>query len=122
MSLTYALTKQDEVKMATAVQTYGLYIDGQWHAAREGKTFEVRNPATSEVIADVADGGVYETRRAIAAAHAAFPAWSATTADKRAALLLKAAQLMIARVDQLAEVLTKENGKPLAEAKGEVSI
>src|ERR1035437_3687795 len=108
--------------MATAVRTYGLFIDGEWHSARDGKTFAVRNPATTEVISEVADGGVYETRRAIGAAHAAFPTWAATTADKRAALLLKAAQLMIERVDHLAEVLTKENGKPLAESRGEVTI
>jgi succinate-semialdehyde dehydrogenase/glutarate-semialdehyde dehydrogenase len=108
--------------MATAVQTYGLFIDGEWHGARDGKTFAVRNPATTEVLAEVADGGVYEARRAIGAAHAAFPAWAATTSDKRAALISQAARLMVERVDALAEVLTKENGKPLAESRGEVTI
>ncbi|HLZ07313.1 MAG TPA: NAD-dependent succinate-semialdehyde dehydrogenase [Chloroflexota bacterium] len=108
--------------MATAVQTLGLFIDGEWQSARDGKSFAVRNPATTDVLAEVADGGVYEARRAIGAAHAAFPAWSATTADKRAALISQAARLMVERVDALAEVLTKENGKPLAESRGEVTI
>ena len=79
--------------MATAVQTHGLFIDGEWVGARDDKTFVVRNPATTEVLAEVADGGVYEARRAIGAAHAAFPAWAATTADKRAALISQAARL-----------------------------
>ncbi|HEX5415721.1 MAG TPA: NAD-dependent succinate-semialdehyde dehydrogenase [Chloroflexota bacterium] len=103
-----------------ATQTPGIFINGEWQEALSGKTFAVRNPATGEVIAEVADGGVAETRAAIEAAHAAFPAWSALTADKRAAVLSKAAQLLLDRADELARVLTMENGKPLAESRGEV--
>lgn len=99
-----------------------LYIDGEWRAAPGGKTFAVNNPATGKKLADVADGGVEQARQAIEAAHAAFPAWSATTADRRAVLLTKAAALMMERLDHLAAVLTSENGKPLAESRGEVTI
>jgi len=108
--------------MQTATKTYGMYINGEWLSADGGKEFAVRNPATSETLAQVADGGVAETRRAIEAAHAAFPAWSGMTADKRAALLSKAAQLMTERSEELARVLTQENGKPLPESRGEVAV
>jgi succinate-semialdehyde dehydrogenase/glutarate-semialdehyde dehydrogenase len=107
--------------MQTSTRTYGLYLNGEWQDAPGGKTFSVRNPATGEELAKVADGGVAEARRAIEMAHAAFPAWSALTADKRAALLAKAAQLMYERSEELAKVLTQENGKPLAESRGEVA-
>lgn len=99
-----------------------LYVDGQWRAAPGGKTFEVRNPATGQVIAHVADGGIAETRAAIEAAHRAFAAWSETPAEKRAQLLSKAANLMMERIEQLSAVLTAENGKPLAESRGETTI
>src|SRR5712692_2951596 len=108
--------------MQTTTKTYGIFVNGEWQDARSGNTFAVRNPATGEVLAQVADGGVAETRQAIEAAHAAFPTWAATTADKRAALISKAAQLMVERVEELAKVLTQENGKPLAESRGEVTI
>ena len=106
----------------TVTATASLYIDGEWRSAPGGKTFEVRNPATGEKIADVADGGVPEVRAAIEAAHRAFPAWSAMPAEKRAVLLEKAAALMMERIDHLAAVLTAENGKPLAESRGETTI
>ena len=99
-----------------------LFIDGEWHAAPGGKTFKVNNPATGDKLADVADGGVAEAKRAIEAAHAAFPAWAATTAEKRSQLLSKAAALMMERIDHLAAVLTSENGKPIAESRGETTI
>lgn len=108
--------------MQTTAKTDGIFINGEWQNAENGKTFEVRNPATNEVLAQVADGGVADTRRAIEAAHAAFPAWSSTTAEKRAALLSKAAQLLNERSDALARVLTQENGKPIAESRGEVTV
>lgn len=98
-----------------------LYIGGQWQAAERG-WFEVKNPATGEVIGRVADGGVAETKAAIAAAAQAFPAWAKTRAEDRAKLLSKVAALMEERVDHLARVLTMENGKPLAEARGEILI
>lgn len=108
--------------MQTTAKTDGILINGEWQDAESGKTFEVINPATNEVLARVADGSVADTRRAIEAAHAAFPAWSSTTADKRAALLSRAAQLLNERTDALARVLTQENGKPLAESRGEVTV
>jgi succinate-semialdehyde dehydrogenase/glutarate-semialdehyde dehydrogenase len=99
-----------------------LFIDGEWQAAPGSKTFAVKNPATGEKLADVADGGVAEAKRAIEAAHAAFPAWAATTAEKRSQLLTRAANLMMERIDHLAAVLTSENGKPIAESRGETTI
>jgi len=104
---------------ATAVVEHGLYIDGEWRASHSGKSFAVRNPATGEVIATCADGGRAETTEAIEAAHRAFPAWSKLPAEVRAGYLSKAAALMIERVNELAEILTLENGKPLAESIGE---
>jgi succinate-semialdehyde dehydrogenase / glutarate-semialdehyde dehydrogenase len=105
-----------------AVRTYGLYIDGTWRDAPGGGTFDVHNPATGESLGSVADGGVEEVRAAIEAAHRAFPAWSATTVDKRSALISKAAALCMERVEEHAKILTQENGKPLAESRGEVTI
>ena len=104
---------------ATAVVEHGLYIDGEWRASHSGKSFAVRNPATGEVIATCADGGRAETTEAIEAAHRAFSAWSKLPAEVRAGYLSKAAALMIERVNELAEILTLENGKPLAESIGE---
>src|SRR3712207_8797505 len=67
---------------ATAAKTYQLYINGEWSDGPGGKTFEVRNPATDELIAEVADGGAAEAEAAIQAAHAAFPAWAKRPADR----------------------------------------
>jgi succinate-semialdehyde dehydrogenase/glutarate-semialdehyde dehydrogenase len=103
------------------VKTYGIFINGEWRESDSGKTFAVHNPATGELLANVADGGVAETNRAIEAAHNAFPAWSQTTAEKRSVLLAKAAALMTARTEEIARILTQENGKPLAESRGEVA-
>ncbi len=100
--------------------TADMYIHGAWIAARSGKRFVVRNPATLEPIAEVADGGQEETRAAIEAAHAAFPAWAETPPQERAKLLQKIAGLITARREELAVTLTKENGKPLALARTEV--
>jgi succinate-semialdehyde dehydrogenase/glutarate-semialdehyde dehydrogenase len=107
--------------MAVETKTRGIFINGEWREADSGKTFVVRNPATGEILAHVADGGVAEMRRAIETAHAAFPSWSQLTADKRAALLSKAAHLMTERTEELAKILTQENGKPLPESRGEVA-
>lgn len=106
----------------TATKAQGLFINGEWRQAPGERTFRVKNPATGEVIAEVADGGREETRAAIEAAHAAFPAWAATPAEKRGALLTKAASLMMERIDELSEILTRENGKPLAESRGETTV
>ena len=107
---------------ATATKTYQLYINGQWTAAAGGKTFPVHNPATGEPIAEVADAGAAEAEAAVKAAHEAFPAWSKRPADERAELLHKAFDLLKERIDEHARILTLENGKPLAESKGEATI
>jgi succinate-semialdehyde dehydrogenase/glutarate-semialdehyde dehydrogenase len=95
-------------------------IGGQWVGASSGEVFDVRNPANDALIAQVPQGGASETRAAIDAASAAFGPWSALSAHQRGALLAKLAVLMRERVEPLARLLTTEQGKPLAEARGEV--
>jgi succinate-semialdehyde dehydrogenase/glutarate-semialdehyde dehydrogenase len=95
------------------------YIDGAWLKGSE--TYPVRNPASGEVIAQVAKGGASETREAIAAAERAFPAWRALTAKERGARVKRWGELMLEHRDALAELLSREQGKPLAEARGEVA-
>ncbi|MEM9761543.1 MAG: NAD-dependent succinate-semialdehyde dehydrogenase [Pseudomonadota bacterium] len=97
------------------------YIDGEWVGAADGKTFEVLNPSTGEKIADVADCSVADTERAIEAAHRAQPAWAAKTAKERATILRRWFELMMEYQDDLGRLLTAEQGKPLAEAKGEIA-
>jgi succinate-semialdehyde dehydrogenase/glutarate-semialdehyde dehydrogenase len=97
------------------------YIDGRWCDADHGKSFSVTNPATGEFLAQVPDMGAVETQRAIAAAKAAWPEWRRKTAKDRAALLRKWYDLMMANVDDLARIMTAEQGKPLAESKGEIA-
>jgi succinate-semialdehyde dehydrogenase/glutarate-semialdehyde dehydrogenase len=96
------------------------YIAGEWQGADDGTTFEVKNPATGETIATVPRMGTAETRRAIDTANAAWPAWRATTAKQRAVILRKWHDLMMENADDLAKILTTEQGKPLAEARGEI--
>jgi succinate-semialdehyde dehydrogenase/glutarate-semialdehyde dehydrogenase len=96
----------------------GHYIGGEWYESAE--TYAVRNPATGEVIAQVAKGGAAETAQAIAAAERALSAWRALTAKERGARVRRWGELMLEHRDALAELLTREQGKPLAEARGEV--
>ncbi len=96
------------------------FIHGEWQKADSGKTFPVTNPATGAELARVADCGAEETRRAIAAAEAALPEWRAKTATARAIILRKWHDLIIEHVEDLGLLLTLEQGKPLAEAKGEI--
>ena len=96
-------------------------IDGQWLAADAGLTTEVRNPASGELLGTVPVMGAAETRRAIEAAYAAMPAWSKKTAGERARLMRRWFDLMLANVDDLAVIMTAEQGKPLAESKGEIA-
>jgi succinate-semialdehyde dehydrogenase/glutarate-semialdehyde dehydrogenase len=98
------------------------YVDGAWAVAAGGKTFAVRNPATGEQIGTVPDMGAAETRKAIAAAEATLPAWRAKTGKERSAILRKWNDLILANLDDLALILTSEQGKPLAESKGEITI
>ena len=98
------------------------YIDGRWTDAANGATMNVVNPATGARIGTAPWMGAAETRNAIAAAAAAFPAWRARTAKERSAVLRKWYELVLANADDLALILTSEQGKPLAEAKGEIAI
>jgi len=97
------------------------YVDGQWLDARNGGTKQVTNPANGAVLGTVPNMGADETRAAIEAAAAAFPAWAARTAKDRATLLRRWHDLMLANADDLATLMTAEQGKPLAEAKGEIT-
>jgi succinate-semialdehyde dehydrogenase/glutarate-semialdehyde dehydrogenase len=95
-------------------------VDGKWIEADSGRTIPVPNPATGEIIGTVPALGAAETRRAIEAANRAYPAWRALTAKERSAVLRRLFDLMMANADDLALLMTSEQGKPLAEAKGEV--
>jgi succinate-semialdehyde dehydrogenase/glutarate-semialdehyde dehydrogenase len=97
-----------------------MYINGEWCPADNGGTLGIINPATEEVLADSAYGGRSEAHRALQAAHQALPAWRKLTAYDRAKVLKKTGDLMRQRADSLARTVTMEQGKPLAEAKGEV--
>ncbi|WP_275629195.1 NADP-dependent succinate-semialdehyde dehydrogenase [Pseudomonas sp. 273] len=97
------------------------YIDGSWVDADSGQTIKVNNPATNEIIGTVPKMGAAETRRAIEAADRALPAWRALTAKDRANRLRRWFELMIENQDDLARLMTIEQGKPLAEAKGEIA-
>ncbi|POR54497.1 succinate semialdehyde dehydrogenase [Paraburkholderia eburnea] len=96
------------------------YINGEWQGAEDGATLDVVNPATGALIGTVPRMGAAETRRAISTANAAWPAWRAKTAKERSVILRKWHDLMIENADDLALILTTEQGKPLAEAKGEI--
>ncbi len=96
------------------------YIDGKWVQADNGRTIVVKNPATGEPIGEVPAMGAAETRRAIEAAHRAQGAWRAMLTKDRAAILRKINDLMLANADDLAVIMTAEQGKPLTESKGEI--
>lgn len=96
------------------------FIDGQWLDAQNGATTTITNPANGQAIGQVPNMGATETRQAIAAANRAWPAWRALTAKERSTLLRRWHALMLEQADALAELLTLEQGKPLAEAKGEI--
>ena len=97
------------------------YIDGAWLDADGRATIEVQDPASGEVIGTVPRMGVAETRRAIEAAARAFESWRRTTAKQRAAILRKWFDLMMANQEDLAVIMTREQGKPLAESRGEIA-
>jgi succinate-semialdehyde dehydrogenase/glutarate-semialdehyde dehydrogenase len=97
------------------------FIDGAWCDANDASTFTVTNPATGEAIGTAPHMGADETRRAIDAANAAWPAWRKKTARERALILRKWNDLMLENADDLALLMTAEQGKPLPEAKGEVA-
>ena len=97
------------------------YVDGAWIGAKSGATIAVDNPATGETFGTVPKCGAAETREAIAAAKRAFPAWRDRTAKERAGVMRKWFELMLANQDDLARLMTTEQGKPLVESKGEVA-
>ena len=109
-----------KLKDPSLLQTRCL-IDGQWLDADSGKTIAVTNPATGETIAHVPDMGAAETRRAIDAAETARAAWQKKTAKQRAAILRRWFELLTEHTDDLAVILSTEQGKPLAEARGEIA-
>jgi succinate-semialdehyde dehydrogenase/glutarate-semialdehyde dehydrogenase len=96
------------------------YVDGAWVEADSRKRFDVDNPADGSILGSVPDMGAAETKRAIDAANAALPAWRALPAKERSRILRKWYDLIMANADDLALLLTTEQGKPLAEAKGEI--
>jgi succinate-semialdehyde dehydrogenase / glutarate-semialdehyde dehydrogenase len=96
-------------------------IDGVWCGADSAATVSIRNPANNDTIASVPDMGAAETERAVLAAAKALPAWAARTAKERSILMRRWSELMLANADDLATLMTAEQGKPLAEAKGEVA-
>lgn len=97
------------------------YIDGKWIGVGSGPSIPVTNPSTGELIGSVPKLGRRETKQAIAGAHAALPAWRAKTGKERAAILLKWAQLMLENQQDLAAIMTSEQGKPISEAAGEIA-
>jgi succinate-semialdehyde dehydrogenase/glutarate-semialdehyde dehydrogenase len=97
------------------------YIDGGWSAADSGAKLEVKNPASAQSLGTVPNMGAAETKRAIAAAAAALPAWRARTAKERAVIMRRWFDSMIAHQDDLATLMTAEQGKPLAESKTEIA-
>ena len=99
-----------------------LFINGQWCDAQSGRTLPVFNPATGTEIGRLAHAGIADLERAVAAAQKGFEVWRDVPAHERSAILRKAAALMRERCDSIAELLTQEQGKPLAEAKAETAM
>ena len=97
-----------------------LYINGEWRGAGTGEVFESRNPATGEVLGSLADGSAEDARLAVSAASEAFGSWSKLTSYQRSAFLYQAWTLMNERREDLAQIMTKEQGKPLRMARNEV--
>ena len=98
------------------------YVGAQWVGADSGATFPVYDPATGDTVANVPRMGAPETRRAIEAADAALPAWRATPAKERAKIIRRWYDLIVEHTDELAHIMTLEQGKPLAEARGEIAM
>ncbi len=97
------------------------YIDGSWIDADDGATISVNNPASGADLGSVPKLGAAETRRAVEAANRAYPAWRALTAKERAAILRRWFELMMENQEDLAQLMTAEQGKPLAESRGEIA-
>ena len=109
-----------DIKDKTLLRQQG-FIDGGWRAAAGGAVAVIRDPADGSIVGEVPVMGAAETRQAIEAAARALPAWAKRTAKDRGAVLRRFAELMIANTDDLAVIMVREQGKPLAEAKGEIA-
>ncbi|XP_060583953.1 succinate-semialdehyde dehydrogenase, mitochondrial-like [Ruditapes philippinarum] len=96
------------------------YVDGQWISAKNGATYEVTNPASGEVVGKVPDMNASDAEAAVQVAYKAFQSWKKTTAKARGEALKKAYRMMLDNKDELAKLITLENGKPLSDAAGEV--
>jgi succinate-semialdehyde dehydrogenase/glutarate-semialdehyde dehydrogenase len=125
-AMLFGVEHYEEIAMTLSIADKGLlktgaYINGLWTDADSGETLAVTNPATAEVIAHVAKCGTAETRRAIEAAQAAQLEWRQTSIKERSAILRKWFNLMMEAQEDLAQILTAEQGKPLAEARGEIA-
>lgn len=111
---------QVQLTQASLLKSHS-YINGEWVAAQSGNTFAITNPSNGEHLIDVADLGADETTAAVEAANKALKGWQALTAKERATLLRRWNQLILDNQDDLAKLMTLEQGKPLAESKGEVA-
>jgi succinate-semialdehyde dehydrogenase/glutarate-semialdehyde dehydrogenase len=96
-----------------------LYIDGRWQAASGGARYDVDDPSTGDLIASVADATADDGLAAVTAAYDALPAWRDTAPRQRAEILRRAFEMMPERSDEIAELIVRENGKSLADARGE---
>jgi succinate-semialdehyde dehydrogenase/glutarate-semialdehyde dehydrogenase len=114
------MSLQDQLK-DPALLRHAAYINGEWQQAASGATFEVRDPSNGESLGAVPKMGINETRLAIDAANAAWPAWRNKTAKERAVIMRRWFELMNEHADDLALILTAEQGKPLGEAKAEIA-
>src|SRR4051794_20341701 len=104
------------------MKSYQLLINGQWRSSLDGKTFVRKNPANGEPVAEFAKAGVEDARIAVSAAREAFDKdeWSGLSGKERSDLLYRVYQRIVERSDELADILSREMGKPLSEAKGEI--
>jgi succinate-semialdehyde dehydrogenase/glutarate-semialdehyde dehydrogenase len=118
--IVFKMTSKLSLKDPTLLRDACL-VAGEWVAADGGGTIAVENPSTGAVVGNVPSMGAAETRRAIAYANLALPAWRAKTAKERATILRRWFDLMMANLDDLGAIMTAEQGKPLAEAKGEIA-
>ncbi|HWU62811.1 MAG TPA: aldehyde dehydrogenase family protein [Ensifer sp.] len=99
-----------------------LYIGGRWQDAAKGETAEIRDPATGELVGTSAIASAVDVDLAVAAARAAFPAWAALHPDQRARIMHRAADLIMERIDAMAELLTREQGKPVPDSRKEIAF
>ncbi|WP_157058005.1 aldehyde dehydrogenase family protein, partial [Calditerricola satsumensis] len=98
-----------------------MWVAGSWCASEDGRTFAVTDPATGEVVGEVPDATEADVRRAVEAAHQAFPEWAGLPARKRSDVLYAWYRRILDHQEDLARLLTREQGKPLAEARGEIA-